>query len=135
MTILLDTHIFLWQITDDLRLPELIKAEIEDPANTVFLSTVTLWELTIKWQTGRLPLPQPPQVFVPDQRRIHGFLPLPIEEADITYLADLPVLHRDPFDRALICQTLHHNMILATVDHAIMEYDVPVLDGTPPAIT
>lgn len=57
-----------------------------------------------------------------------------MEEADVTYLSSLPLLHKDPFDRALICQALHHNMILATVDSTIMGYSVPILDGTDTAM-
>jgi PIN domain nuclease of toxin-antitoxin system len=125
VTILADTHIFLWHITDDPKLPGAIKLAIEDSLNTVYLSTVTVWEITIKWQLRKLSLPESPDIFVPEQRRLHGFLSLPVEEADITYLTSLPLLHKDPFDRALICQAIHHNMIFATVDGTIMGYNVP----------
>lgn len=133
MRLLLDTHIFLWYITGYTQLPEAIKDAIQTTDNEIFVSVVSVWEATVKWQLGKLPLPDSPERYLPERPRQHGFVALSVEEADIAHLATLPPLHKDPFDHALICQSLRHKMILATVDGAMMGYEVPILDGSAPA--
>lgn len=71
MKILLDTHIFLWYISGDKQLPEFMIEVIRQPANQIYLSVVSLWEVIIKYQLGRLPLPQSPEIYLPRQRRRH----------------------------------------------------------------
>ncbi len=71
MKLLLDTHIFLWFILNDQRLPESARVSIETESNEVFLSSVSVWEIAIKYQLNRLPLPSPPAVFIPEQRAIN----------------------------------------------------------------
>jgi PIN domain nuclease of toxin-antitoxin system len=88
---------------------------------------VSLWEATVKYQLGRLPLPEPPDAFLPDQRRRHEIASLPLDEASVSKLASLPQIHRDPFDRMLICQALAHELTIVTVDDAVASYPVPVL--------
>ena len=66
MKLLLDTHVFLWYITADTRLPASFQAAIQDPANEVFLSVVSVWEAVIKYELGKLPLPSPPADYLPD---------------------------------------------------------------------
>ena len=127
MKLLLDTHIFLWLITNDAQLSSKARLAIEDSSNDIFLSAVSVWEITIKHGLGKLPLPQSPEVFLPIQRQLHAIAPLPLEEACIEKLVTLPPLHRDPFDRMLISQALHHDLVLVTEDHAILSYSVPVL--------
>ena len=105
MRLLLDTHVFLWLITADTRLPAAFESAIRDPANDVYLSAVSIWEAVIKHGLGRLPLPGPPAVYLPQRRDAHGIAALPIDEAAMAHLADLPPLHRDPFDRLLIAQS------------------------------
>ncbi len=101
MRILLDTHVFLWFISGDGRLPSTFRDSIRDPDNDVALSVVSLWEAIIKNQLGKLPLPQPPERYLPYQRQRHGISNLPVDEASVVRLAGLPPLHRDPFDRGL----------------------------------
>lgn len=125
MKLLLDTHIFLWFISGDARLSQTAKAGILDPDNEVFLSVASVWEAVIKHQLGKLPLPQPPEIYLPHQRQTHRIASLEIDEATVTFLPKLPTLHRDPFDRILICQALQHGLILVTVDAAIMAYPIP----------
>ncbi len=129
MKILLDTHVFLWYISGDSRLSADLRDRIRDPENEVSLSVVSIWEAIIKNQIGKLPLPGPPGVYLSKQRERHGFASLVLNEESIHELVDLPAIHRDPFDRILICQARHHNMALATVDQTIALYDVPVLNG------
>jgi PIN domain nuclease of toxin-antitoxin system len=78
----------------------------------------------IKHQLGKLPLPEPPENYLPEQRRRHRISSLMVDEASVARLAGLPPLHRDPFDRLLICQALEHGRTLITVDDAIRAYPV-----------
>ncbi len=129
MKLLLDTHVFLWFISGDSRLPPGLRDSIRDPVNEIALSVVSLWESIIKNQLGKLPLPRPPELYLPDQRQRHGISNLPVDEASVIRLASLPTLHRDPFDRLLICQAQEHGMTFATVDATLKSYPVPLLTG------
>jgi PIN domain nuclease of toxin-antitoxin system len=126
MKLLLDTHIFLWYITADLRLPTLFRDAIHEPNNEVFLSVASLWEATVKYNLGKLPLPQSPDIYIPTERR-HQIQSLSLRENAVKELAQLPALHRDPFDRILICQALANDLVIVTVDPQIQSYNVPYL--------
>jgi PIN domain nuclease of toxin-antitoxin system len=130
MRLLVDTHIFLWYISADPLLPAAFRDAIRDPANEVYLSVASVWEPVIKYALRKLPLPEAPAEYLPRQRAAHGIATLPVEEAALAHLARLPPLHRDPFDRLLIAQALHHGLKLVTVDDAVRAYPVPLL---PPA--
>ncbi|XXS75955.1 type II toxin-antitoxin system VapC family toxin [Sorangium sp. So ce131] len=84
----------------------------------------------VKHQLGKLPLPEPPERYIPAQRQRHHIESLSIDEASVAYLAKLPPLHRDPFDRMLLCQAIRHDLLLATADGAMHGYTVDV-PGTP----
>jgi PIN domain nuclease of toxin-antitoxin system len=127
MRLLLDTHIFLWYLSADPRLPAAVRDAIRDPANEVYLSVASVWEAVIKCGLGKLPLPAAPAEYLPRQREAHQIASLPLEEGALTHLAGLPVLHRDPFDRILIAQALHHGLTLVTLDEAVRAYPVPLL--------
>ncbi len=127
MKLLLDTHIFLWFISADSRLPILFRDEIREPNNKIFLSVASLWEIIIKYNLRKLPLPQSPETYIPRQRQLHLIKSLPISESSLKHLVSLPDLHRDPFDRILICQALNSNLIFVTIDPEIMNYNVPFL--------
>jgi PIN domain nuclease of toxin-antitoxin system len=128
MRLLLDTHIFLWYISGDQRLPGFMCDSIRDSDNQVYLSVVSLWEVIVKYQLGRLSLPHPPSSYLPAQRERHQIASLPLDERSAAQLANLPSIHRDPFDRMLICQALEHELTLVTVDKAVSVYPVSVLD-------
>lgn len=127
MNILLDTHIFLWFISGDNRLSADVRDAVRDSENAVYLSVASIWEAIIKYQLGKLPLPEPPEVYLPRQRDWHQISSLPIDESSVARLAQLPALHRDPFDRILICQALQNGLTIATVDAAIRAYPVSVI--------
>lgn len=127
MRVLLDTHVFLWYITGDAKLPATLRATLQEPANAIFLSTASVWEVVVKHQLGKIDLPSPPARYLPLQRVAHGIASLPIDERAMDYLATLPQLHRDPFDRVLIAQALQHDLMLATVDKAVLAYGVPTV--------
>jgi len=130
MKLLLDTHIFLWYISADSQLPESFRNAIRDPSNEVNLSVASVWEAVIKHSLGKLPLPAPPADYLLAQRVAHEISSLPIEEEAFQFLAALPPLHRDPFDRILVAQALQRKLTLVTVDDAIRLYSVPLLSET-----
>src|SRR5262245_58065833 len=127
MRLLLDTHIFLWFISGDSRLPVALRNAIQDPANAVYLSVASVWEAVVKYQRGKLPLPAPPEDYLPRQRQRHQIASLAIDEATLIHLARLPPLHRDPFDRILVAQALQHDLTLVTLDGAVRAYPVRLL--------
>ena len=127
MRILLDACEFLWFISNDPSLPGSTRQALQDPGNEVFLSVVSLWEITIKHALGKLPLPQPPEVYVPAQREAHGIASLVLTEEAVRRLRALPAVHRDPFDRMLVCQTQEHGMRLASSDGIFRQYPVTLL--------
>jgi len=127
MKLLLDTHIFLWYISKDARLPAAFRDTIRHLDNEVFLSVVSLWVAIVKYQIGKLPLPQPPETYLPTQRQKHQISSLDLDEASVSHLVSLPLIHRDPFDRILICQAIEHGLIIATVDEQIPQYPIQVL--------
>ena len=104
-----------------------MRDSIRDLNNEVYLSAVSLWETTVKYQLGKLPLPESPEAYMPAMRQQHQIASLSLDEISVSRLAGLPLLHRDPFDRMLICQTLAHGLVLVTVDEIIAGYSVPVL--------
>ncbi len=127
MKILLDTHIFLWFISGDSRLSTDVRDAIRDPDNEIYLSVVSVWECIIKYQLGKLPLPEPPETYLPKQRNLHQIASLALDETSVAQLARLPPLHRDPFDRMLICQAVQNGLIIATVDPAVRAYSVSTI--------
>lgn len=124
MKILLDTCTFLWSIEGGSELPEPVKAALTEPANSVYLSSVSAWEIAVKHSLGRLPLPEPPERYVPQQRKSRGIDPLPLDEESALHLCRIPPLHKDPFDRMLICQALIGGLTLVTPDPEISRYPI-----------
>lgn len=126
MKVLLDTCTFLWIVLDAPELSKAARQLFRDPDNEVYLSTVSAWEIAVKYSLGRLVLPTPPQVCVPELRRAHSVESLPLSEEATLYLHRLPALHRDPFDRMLVCQAIVGGMVLLTPDAAIAQYPIRV---------
>jgi PIN domain nuclease of toxin-antitoxin system len=127
MRILLDTHIFLWFISGDTQLSTDVRDAIREPDNEIYLSAVSVWEVIVKYQLGKLPLPEHPETYLPKQRDRHQIASLSLDENSVVQLAELPPLHRDPFDRMLICQALQNGLTIATVDSAVRAYPVSVM--------
>ena len=92
-----------------------------------FLSAVSFWEISLRHGFGKLPLPQPPAQFVPQQRERHLIAPLVLDELAVAQLSGLPGLHRDPFDRMLVCQAKAHGLTLASSDALVRQYPVALL--------
>lgn len=122
MKILLDTHIFLWFIDEDIRLNALWRKDINNPDNQIFLSVVSVWECIIKNQIGKLNFPKKPEIYLPQKRKEYLIKSLPVHEDSLYHLSKLPLLHKDPFDRLLISQSLRDNLMIMTEDSTILKY-------------
>ena len=128
MSFLLDTHVFLWLLTGDQRLPTRWLAELQNSSNAVFLSVASTWEATIKFHSGRLPLPEHPVSLFPVARARHMIGVLAIDEDTILFLASLPAYHKDPFDHILLAQAIQHDLVLMTVDANMRKYPARFAD-------
>jgi PIN domain nuclease of toxin-antitoxin system len=124
--LLLDTCTFLWCLEGGGALSQRAARALVDPENDVYLSSVSAWEIAVKHTLGKLPLPEPPERYVPDQRKARGIEALPLDEESSLHLYRLPPLHRDPFDRMLICQALVGSLALVTPDESIQRYPVKI---------
>ncbi len=126
MRILLDTHAFLWA---DGR-PERLRGQqalVRAAETELLVSAVTSWEVAIKYLIGRLDIPASPVRYVPEAIRLLQATPLPIEHAHALAVAELPMHHRDPFDRLLIAQAQLLHVPIVTADPAFADYDVDIL--------
>jgi PIN domain nuclease of toxin-antitoxin system len=121
---LLDTATFLWLVAGSPKLSPAARDAIGNPENEVFLSAVSGWEIAIKHGLGRLPLPRPPEKFVPAECEKAGVASLPLDEESALHVHRLPRLHRDPFDHMLVCQAIVHGLLLLTPDPQIARYPV-----------
>ncbi|MBI2967368.1 MAG: type II toxin-antitoxin system VapC family toxin [Bacteroidetes bacterium] len=128
MKILLDTQIFLWYISDDKRLSRKHYRLISDNSNVIYLSTASIWECCIKQQIGKLKLPSNPAEYLSEKRSLHSCISLPIDESSLKHLFTLPLLHKDPFDRILICQSIEYLLKFLTEDEKIHQYQHPHLN-------
>jgi len=124
--LLLDTCAFLWIAADAPELSTEARRLFTDPANEVYLSAVSTWEVALKYRLGRLPLPEPPGRLVAGLRAAHGIAALALEEDAALQEAKLPPLHRDPFDRMLVCQAIVHGLVVLTPDPAVAQYPIRV---------
>ncbi len=127
MNLLLDTCTFLWLSLQPDRLGSKCRDAIQSPGSTLFLSSVVSWEIGLKHSLGKLDLPVPPRQFIPEARVDHDILPLGLTEEHTFPLADLPSLHKDPFDRLLVCQALEESLTILTPDPLIERYPVRTL--------
>ena len=129
MRLLLDTSVFLWYLSGDSRLAAGVGEAIRSPDNEVWLSVVSFWEILVKHQLGRLPLPEAPHSYVSNRRARHGIESLALDEEALVHLPKLPEIHRDPFDRMLVCQAIEHEMSLVTSDDKLRAYPVKLFSS------
>lgn len=123
MRILLDTHIFLWAITNDARLSSHAKALYTSATNELYLSVVSLWEIVLKFHIGKLPLPEPPGDYLVSQLIANQIRLLDMRSNHVFGVLELPHLHRDPFDRLLIAQSRAEKLRILTTDEQLLQYD------------
>ena len=123
--LLLDTHAFLWWNADDASLGPTARALIADPLNVVSVSAATAWEIATKRALGKLRAPGDVREWI----EANAFSPLPIGVDHAVRSAELPLHHRDPFDRVLVAQAQIEALTLVTGDVEIAKYDVATLDA------
>ncbi|MGO9778590.1 MAG: type II toxin-antitoxin system VapC family toxin [Streptosporangiaceae bacterium] len=122
MSLLLDTHVVLWWLTDDSRLADEIKVRLDHEPD-VYVSAATIWEVAVKQAIGKLPEP----AGLPERIRDSGFAELPISSRHAMAAGRLPPIHRDPFDRMLVAQAQQENLTLVTRDPRCQKYEVAIL--------
>jgi PIN domain nuclease of toxin-antitoxin system len=125
--LLLDTHTFIWWLFNDPQLSGSAKAAIADPANDVFVSAASVWEIAIKLSMNKLPLPSEINQELFETLAGTGFKALPVTLQHAYSVRYLPWRHRDPFDRLLVAQSQIAGMTLVTNDAALRHYDVATL--------
>ncbi|MCS6845749.1 MAG: type II toxin-antitoxin system VapC family toxin [Caldilineales bacterium] len=127
MRALLDTHAFLWWITNDPRLTARVQKTVQNPGNLIFLSAASGWELAIKASIGKLHVSQDLDTFISEQLTLNRIDVLPVLMSHALFVRKLPAHHRDPFDRLLVAQSLVEGMPLITSDPLIAKYSVQVI--------
>jgi PIN domain nuclease of toxin-antitoxin system len=127
MNALLDTHAFLWWITDTPELSPRAREVISDGHNQLFLSAASGWEIAIKAKLGRLQLPHNLERFVSEHVSLNAISSLPIQLSHALHVYTLPDHHRDPFDRILVAQSQLEKLPIVTKDPQIARYSVEVI--------
>ncbi len=127
MKLLLDTCSFLWIGEGSAKLSKTASEAFLDSQNERYLSAASVWEICIKYSSGKLPLPAHPQFYVAQLRERVGIDPLPIDEESALQVAKLPNLHNDPFDRILVAQSIVHGLTILSPDPAITSYPARTL--------
>jgi PIN domain nuclease of toxin-antitoxin system len=118
VNLLLDTHVFIWAVDDDPRLSAAAWSTIEE-ADSVYVSSASIWEATIKYQLGKLKV-DPDRLI--DAVAMSGFLELSITMRHAAAVAHLPPIHRDPFDRLLLAQAISEPLHFLTADDRLPQY-------------
>lgn len=127
MNLLLDTHVFLWLNDTPEKLSPAALAACQDESNSLYLSLASAWEIQIKQQLGKLELSENLHTLVSTQQRQNGLQLLHIEMAHIEALSQLPLVHRDPFDRLLIAQSIQQQMQIVSADQVFTNYPVKLI--------
>jgi PIN domain nuclease of toxin-antitoxin system len=122
MSLLLDTHVVIWWLSDDPLLDEEVKAQI-DAEPEAYVSPVSVWEITMKQALGKIKQPAD----LPERVRDSGFRELPVTFNHAIVAGRLPMIHRDPFDRMLVAQAQTEALALVTRDPHIQKYEVQLL--------
>jgi len=125
MRVLIDTHAFLWAITDDSRMPGRVRALIAD--SDCCFSVASIWEAVVKVQSGKVYLPQPAGPFLVSELASSGVQILSITLDHVLRVETLEMHHRDPFDRILIAQSLEENLPVLTIDPLFKKYPVRLI--------
>ena len=126
MKLLLDTHAFLWWITDDAQLSPKARELISDSNNTMYWSAASSWEVSIKYALGRLPLPETPEEFLPAELGKNRIESLSVIDAHAFQAGSLPRHHADPFDRMLVAQAQIESLVILSNDRKLIHYDVDI---------
>lgn len=127
MRLLLDTHAFMWWDSDPDKIPEETFTLLKQPKNELLLSLVSVWEMQIKVQLGKLTLRNDLKDIVQQQQTTNGIELLPVSLAHVLDIDELPYHHKDPFDRLLIAQSRVESVSLVSGDRIFQQYDCTVV--------
>ena len=127
MNLLLDSHTFIWSYDEQHKLSQIALQAMSNPANIMFLSVASAWEIQIKIMIGKFKLQDPLTDVIAEQQQINGLQILPVYLSHALYLENLPLHHKDPFDRLLISQAIVENMNLVSADPEFVKYQVNLL--------
>jgi PIN domain nuclease of toxin-antitoxin system len=124
---LLDTGVWLWSVGEPSRISRKARDVLADVSQEMFLSAVTSWEVAIKAASGKLQLPEPPDLYVPRRMAAQGLRPLAVSHQHALAVFGLPAHHRDPFDRLLIAQAKVEELTVISADRMFERYPVQLL--------
>ncbi len=127
MKFLLDTNVFLWALTDEHKLNSSAQEILKSASSELYFSAAGSWEIAIKFALGLLPLPKSPSQYIPYALRVWDVRALDITHEHALHAGELPLHHRDPFDRLLIAQALSEQMTLLTADRVFQKYKVELI--------
>lgn len=125
MKVLIDTHVFLWGLGNEAKLSQQVRALL--PVADVWISVASLWEIIAKVQVGKLALPRPVGDYLTAKLKANGVSVLPLTLDHVRRLEELPLHHRDPFDRILIAQSLSESLPLVSADPQFGKYSVELI--------
>jgi PIN domain nuclease of toxin-antitoxin system len=126
MKYLLDTHVFLWWITDSPLISDKVSQLIIEGSSDLYWSSASSWEVSIKYANSKLPLPDKPDIFLRPELAKNRISSLTITDEHAFLAGQLPPHHRDPFDRMLVAQSNFENMTLISSDQLISQYQVNI---------
>jgi len=124
---LLDTGVWLWSVGKVERLNRATRELLSDPKQELYLSSATVWEIAVKASIGKLQFPEPIRTLIPRETIRQGLRPLPVTYTHALGVYDLPLHHRDPFDRLLVAQARAEDMVLIAADHDLEKYTVEIM--------
>ncbi|MEI8254675.1 MAG: type II toxin-antitoxin system VapC family toxin [Deltaproteobacteria bacterium] len=127
MRLLLDTCTFIWLAQEPDKLSAAARDAIDNDANDLLLSHVSVWEIYNKSRAGKLVLPDRARVWVEEQLAVRGVDDLPIDLAALGRMSELPLHHRDPFDRLIVAQAIVHGLTLVSPDGCFPPYGARLL--------
>ncbi len=127
MILLSDTHSFIWSFSNTKKLSQTAAQAFKNPANQIFLSVASVWEMQIKIALGKMVFNDTLKNILSEQQTVNGIQILPVQLVHALYLENLPLHHKDPFDRLLISQAIVENMTLISADADFAKYQVNLL--------
>ena len=127
MKFLLDTNVFLWALVEEHKLTSRAQEILKDSSSELYFSAAGSWEIAIKFAVGSLPLPGAPSQYVPYALRLWGVRSLDITHEHALRAGELPLHHRDPFDRMLVAQAISERMTILTADRIFQKYKVDLI--------
>lgn len=116
MTLLLDTCTFIWLCSEPSELGRNAVSALDKEANDRAISTASIWEITLKHHSGKLPLPEVPAVWIENQLRLQCIEALPLQRPVLYRAGALPPVHKDPFDRVIAADALHRDLLVLSPD-------------------